>query len=257
MGCALCCGWDERYKLPLPKGLPAGQRWKCSHCPEQGSTWSRGWLKRIRPAGVPLPVYRLKVVHTQHNLGNNPRGRTLAPVHRTSLSGNRKRQLNVRSSENVLMWKRTQSRDYSGNCDIDLNSLNCWSMPSHCTLDNFPTKHMNMFVCRRDESMIVSIYTNVKKKRKSMWLFFSCCWLIHLHPPPQKKIYMCMFYIIWMKDICIVEYCTESCCVRRLYLFLKLTHFEFWFVLNTVFLALLFDCVNTRTSKWAVNKMQM
>lgn len=45
-----------------------------------------------------------------------------------------------------------------------------------------------------------------------------------------------------MMDICIVEYCTENCCVRRLYLFLKLTHFEFWFVLNTVFLALLFDC---------------
>lgn len=187
MGCALCCGWDERYKLPLPKGLPAGQRWKCSHCPEQGSTWSRGWLKRIRPAGVPLPVYRLKVVHTQHNLGNNPRGRTLAPVHRTSLSGNRKRQLNVRSSENVLMWKRTQSRDYSGNCDIDLNSLNCWSMPSHCTLDNFPTKHMNMFVCRRDESMIVSIYTNVKKKKKKYVVIFFLLLVDSFTSPPSKK----------------------------------------------------------------------
>lgn len=53
-----------------------------------------------------------------------------------------------------------------------------------------------------------------------------------------------------MKDICIVEYCTENCCIIRLYLFLKFwTHFEFWFVLNTVFLALLFDCVNMKTSK--------
>ena len=53
-----------------------------------------------------------------------------------------------------------------------------------------------------------------------------------------------------MKDICIVEYCTENCCVIRLYLFLTFwTHFEFRFVLDTVFLALLFDYVNMKTSK--------
>lgn len=49
---------------------------------------------------------------------------------------------------------------------------------------------------------------------------------------------------------CIVEYCTENCGVIWLYLFLKSgTHFEFWFVLNTVFLALLLDHVNVKTSK--------
>lgn len=131
-----------------------------------------------------------------------------------------------------------------------------YAKPLH-TLDLliFP---QNIWTCSCDESISVSICTSEKVKRTWVFVFFPAPGrFIYIFSKNKNKNYICMFYIIWMMDICIVEYCTEKCCVRRLYLFLKLTHFEFWFVLNTVFLALLFDCVNMRTSKWAVNKMQM
>lgn len=64
-----------------------------------------------------------------------------------------------------------------------------------------------------------------------------------------KKNPVCSASYEW-RIFCIVEYCTENCGVIWLYLFLKSgTHFEFWFVLNTVFLALLLDHVNVKTSK--------
>lgn len=65
----------------------------------------------------------------------------------------------------------------------------------------------------------------------------------------RKKNPVCSASYEW-RIFCIVEYCTENCGVIWLYLFLKSgTHFEFWFVLNTVFLALLLDHVNVKTSK--------
>lgn len=87
----------------------------------------------------------------------------------------------------------------------------------------------------------------------SFFFSFLCCRLIQscfVSPGrEEKKNPVCSASYEW-RIFCIVEYCTENCGVIWLYLFLKSgTHFEFWFVLNTVFLALLLDHVNVKTSK--------
>lgn len=147
------------------------------------------------------------------------------------------------------MWKLKRSQYYFGNCDIDLTSSGTfWTMPSHYTLltFHFSSKYELVCVCRAGGSMIECLNLYKRKKQTVRGSFFLL--LVDSVTFCFQKI--CMFNIIWMKDICIVEYCTENCCVIRLYLFLKFwTHFEFWFVLNTVFLALLFDHVNMKTSK--------
>lgn len=143
------------------------------------------------------------------------------------------------------------------NRDIATTFLN-YAKPLH-TLDflSFPHQTMNLFVYMGAVGawLSVSICTNRRTVKIYIYIFFLlCCRLIQscfVFPGRRKKKKkLCMFSIIWMKDICIVEYCTEYCGVIWLYLFLKFgTHFEFWFVLNTVFLALLFDHVNVKTSK--------
>lgn len=112
----------------------------------------------------------------------------------------------------------------------------------------FPSKYELVCVCRAGGSMSEEVSQSVQMIEQTAHGYFLFLLLVDSVMFCLQK--TCMFNNIWMKDICIVEYCTENCCVRRLYLFLKFwTHFEFWFVLNTVFLALLSDHVNIKTSK--------
>lgn len=156
------------------------------------------------------------------------------------------------------MKKSKGSRDYFG------KPWHCydffWTMRSHCTLLTFYHFLIKLWTCLctrgqwEHDWVFQSVQTGEQSRYIYIFFFFSAVgWSSHVlfsRGGERKKKKLCMFSIIWMKDICIVEYCTENCGVIWLYLFLKFgTHFEFWFVLNTVFLALLFDHVNVKTSK--------
>lgn len=145
------------------------------------------------------------------------------------------------------MWELERSWDYFWKNDF------CWTIPIPLHTLDF------LIICpSKDEPVVcvglvgawLSVLFCKDVKANTTRLFFFCCWLIQWSLVSKKYIYICMLNIIWMKEICIVEYCTENCCVIRLYLFLKFwTHFEFEFVLNNMFLVLLFGHVNMKTSK--------
>lgn len=90
-----------------------------------------------------------------------------------------------------------------------------WTMLSHSTLSVIPSSLSACVEVARAKAECLKLYKQVCGPFTMLDSVTDFCF------QKRKKENKCMLNILWMKDLCIVKYCTENCCVMRLYPFSK------------------------------------